>query len=490
MEPNLKKTPLNRWHREHGAQMTEFAGWEMPLSYNRGIIDEHLGTRRHGGLFDISHMGRFSISGKGAVTFLLHVLTNNVLALDPGMAQYTLIPDEKGGALDDAYLYRLDEDDAGPRSYLLVVNAATRKKDWDWLMEQKRKFPDVSIEDKTEALGMVSLQGPATKGVLEKVLRLPDPWKNRLRTSRLNETWVMVSRTGYTGEPLCFEIFIPEERLEFLWETILTKGEKEGIVPAGLGARDSLRTEAGLVLYGHELGLDPEGKEIPIYAMLPAARVTVSFSPLKGEFIGRKALEAQFKEVLARENGHPLPPMEKRLVPRSIMPFHITGQGVARRGHEVLVEGKAAGHVTSGTMVPYWLFSEAGPLGRPADEKRMRPIGLAYLDSDLEEGQRIEIPYRGKGLQGSIVKKNLSSEAPPYAHPLLVKEVLPRKSCERESQRVGHRPHGPCGPKHSLEAERDFQSHPFRTDPFPSGQAVFHHGSFGPVRRAPQVRGL
>ena len=132
MERALKRTPLNAWHREHGGQMVDFAGWEMPLSYKRGIIEEHLGTRKNGGLFDISHMGRFSISGKEAVSFLQHVLTNNVLALDPGMAQYTLIPNERGGALDDAYLYRLDEEDTGPRSYLLVVNAATREKDWNW----------------------------------------------------------------------------------------------------------------------------------------------------------------------------------------------------------------------------------------------------------------------------------------------------------------------------------------------------------------------
>ena len=126
MVKELKRTPLHAWHREHGGQMVGFGGWEMPVSYKRGIIEEHLATRRHGGLFDISHMGRLLISGKDAIPFLQHVLTNNVLALDPGMAQYTLISNEKGGALDDAYLYRLDEEDAGPRRYLLVVNAAPR----------------------------------------------------------------------------------------------------------------------------------------------------------------------------------------------------------------------------------------------------------------------------------------------------------------------------------------------------------------------------
>ncbi len=432
MQPGLKKTPLNAWHREHGAQIVEFAGWEMPISYEGGIIKEHLGTRRYGGLFDISHMGRFSVSGKDAVPFLQHVLSNNVLALDPGMAQYTMIPNRQGGALDDAYLYRTDEDDSGPRSYILVVNAATREKDWDWFLEQKKRFSDLILEEKTEEIGMISFQGPAAKKVLEKILRLPDPWRNRLRISQIERTWAMVSRTGYTGEPICFEIFTPKEEVESLWQRILSEGEKDWIVPAGLGARDSLRLEAGLVLYGNELGLDPEGKEIPIYAMLPAARVTVSFSPLKGDFIGKEALRAQFEEVNRRENGYPLPPKDHRLIPKSIMPFLITGEGIARRGHEVFVDGKAVGHVTSGTMVPHWTFTEVGILGTPADEKRMRPIGLAYVDADLEERQKIEIRHRARTIEGLIVENNLSSEAPPYAHPVFI----PEKPIRRTEKRI------------------------------------------------------
>jgi aminomethyltransferase len=422
MERELKKTPLNAWHCEHGAQMVEFGGWEMPVAYRRGIIEEHLGTRRYGGLFDISHMGRFTISGKDALPFLLHVLTNNAYALDPGMAQYTLIPDEQGGALDDAYLYRLDADDAGPRSFLLVVNASTREKDWNWFTEQKKGFPDVVIEDKTDEIGMMAFQGPASKKVLEKIFKLPDPWRNRLRISSFEGTWAMVSRTGYTGEPICFELFVTRDKLQTLWEGILSLGGKDGVVPAGLGARDTLRTEAGLILYGNELGLDAEGKEIPIYAVLPAARVTVSLSSLKGDFIGRQSLRAQLEEVSRRENGHPLPPMEERLVPKSIVPFLITGQGIGRKGDQVFANGKVVGNVTSGTMVPYSIFNEMSILGRPSDEKKMRPIGLAYLDSALEEGQKIEIRHRGKAIEGLIVETNLSAEAPPYAHPVFEQE--------------------------------------------------------------------
>ncbi len=296
------------------------------------------------------------------------------------------------------------------------------------------------MEDQTTEIGMLTFQGPATKGVLEKILKLPDPWRNRLRRSHLEGTWVMVSRTGYTGEPIGFELFILREKLKFLWELILSIGAPEGIVTAGLGARDSLRLEAGLVLHGHELGLDGEGNEIPLYAMLPAARGTVSFSPLKGEYIGRDALRRQFEEVNARENGHPLPPKEKRVVPKSIVPFLVTGQGIARRGYEVFVAGELAGHVTSGTMVPYWVFSEVGILGKPTDEKMMRPIGLAYLDADLEEGQEIEVRYRGKALEGLIVEMNLSAEAPPYVHPRFVIEKSvknpERKSLKRVAEQL------------------------------------------------------
>jgi len=312
-----------------------------------------------------------------------------------------------------------------------VVNAAPREKDWNWLLEQKKRFPEVVLRDKTDEIGMIAFQGPGAKKVLEKILKLPDPWRNRLRVSEVDGTWVMVSRTGYTGEPICFEIFILREKLELIWQRILLEGEREGIIPVGLGGRDSLRMEAGLVLYGNELGLDTVGKEIPIYAMLPAARVTVSFSPLKGEFIGKGALRTQFEEVNARENDYLLPPKEKRVVPKSILPFVITGQGIARRGYEVFANGKLVGHVTSGTMVPYWTFSEAGILGKITDEKRMRPIGLAYIDADLEEGQKIEIRFRGKTVEGLVVERNLSSEAPPYAHPLFVLQEPVKRQRER-----------------------------------------------------------
>ncbi len=433
MPKDLKRTALYSWHKEHGGQMVEFAGWEMPVAYRQGIIDEHLSTRKFGGLFDISHMGRFLIRGIDAVSFMQHVLTNNATALDPGVAQYTLIQNEEGGSIDDAYLYRLEEGDPSlETNYLLVVNAANKEKDWNWFLDHKKRYKNVVIDDKTDEIGMIALQGPHARRVLEKILledhtKLPDPWRNRLRVCELEgeHVHITISRTGYTGEPICFELFLPGQKLRLIWEKILDAGKEEGIVPVGLGARDTLRLEAGLPLYGHELGRDAQGIDIPIYAVPSVARLAVSLSPLKGEFIGRDILKRQFEEVTARESGKPLPPKERQLVPKKIFPITLTGRGVARQGHEVFANGEMVGHVSSGTMVPYWVFSDRGILSEPTDEKRMRSIGLAYIDSDLKEGQGIEISCRGKRIEGMIVERHLSSEAPPYGHPVLIQE--PRK---------------------------------------------------------------
>jgi aminomethyltransferase len=448
MPKDLKRTPLYSWHKEHGGQMVEFADWEMPVSYQKGILEEHLSTRKYGGLFDISHMGRFLIRGMEAIPFMQHVLTNNVMALDPGVSQYTLIQNEGGGAMDDAYLYRLEEGDPSlETNYLLVVNAVNKEKVWNWFLDHKRRFKNMVIEDKTDEIGMIALQGPHTKRVLEKILledyaKLPDPWRNRLKVCDLEgeQVQVTISRTGYTGEPICFELFLPAEKLRLIWERILAIGEEEGIVPVGLGARDTLRLEAGLPLYGHELGFDPQGIEIPIYAVPSAARLAMSFSHLKGEFIGRDILKRQFEEVTARESGKPLPPKERQLVPKRIFPITITGQGIARQGYEVFVKEELIGHVTSGTMVPYWVFSDRGILSEPTDEKKMRSIALAYIDSDLKEGQRIEILHRGKKFEAIIVERHLSGEAPPYAHPILIegpkKIQVPTGSLKDLSERL------------------------------------------------------
>ena len=414
----MKRSPLYEEHLRLGAKMVEFGGWEMPLNYTSGILAEHLATRKFGGLFDVSHMGRFRISGQDALPFMQYVLTNNAAALEPGQSQYTIIPNEGGGAVDDSYLYRVDEEE-----YLLVVNAANTEKDWIWLQKCKQEFPRLILEDQTTTIAMLSLQGPGVKAILEAMVgdirKLPEPVRNRLVIIEIFGAKIPVARTGYTGEPISFELFPPVDVAVLLYRKLLESGKETGIVPAGLGARDTLRLEAGLPLFGHELGNDVEGKDIPVFA-LPTARFAVSFSKVRGKFIGRQALMKQFREVKLREEGLLSVPKEKLLVPKSIMPISISGGGVARPGCPVYLDGNLVGHVTSGTMVPYWKSEGAGVKAKPGNESDRRAICLAYLDADLEEGQKTTVAIRDRMVEAIIVERHIGSEAPPYARPLLV----------------------------------------------------------------------
>jgi aminomethyltransferase len=416
----MKRTPLHEEHLKLGAKIVEFGGWEMPLHYTPGILAEHLATRKFGGIFDISHMGRFRISGQDALPFLQHVLTNNAAALAPGQSQYTIIPNESGGAIDDTYLYRMSEEE-----YLLVVNAANAEKDWIWFQKYQSQFPRLVFEDHTARIAMLSVQGPRTKAILEVILgdigKLPEPTRNRLALIEIFGIKVPVARTGYTGEPIGFELFPPVDIAARLWNELLEIGKKEGIVPVGLGARDTLRLEAGFPLYGHELGSDAEGKEIPVFA-LPAARLAVSFSSIKGEFIGREALLKQFQEIKLRQEDQLDTPRARLLVPKTIFPMSMFGGGIARAGCPVYVNGSLVGNVTSGTVVPYWQPEGIGTQAKPGTESERRAICLAYLDADLKEGQRTKVMIRDKTAEAIIVMRHIGGEAAPYARPLLIEE--------------------------------------------------------------------
>ena len=412
----MKKTALYGWHRDHGGDMVEFGGWDMPLRYEPGIIQEHLATRKYGGLFDISHMGRFLVSGEQALEFLQYTLTNNAAALEERQAHYTIVTNENGGAIDDAYLYRITGED-----FILVVNASNAERDWGWFQKQIKKFPKAHIEDKTDELSMLALQGPHTKKVLEDVFHdvteLPEVGRNNLSIAEFEGQRVIISRTGYTGEPLCFELFVPRGKTQALWERILEAGESYHILPVGLGARDSLRLEAGMPLYGHELGRDIEGRDIPIFA-IPMARHAVSFSDLKGEFMGKKALKRQFLEFKQLEDGKPC---AKKYLPKRIMPIAISSVGAARGGEEVYLNNRLIGEVTSGSMVSYWQFDREGVASTITGDKGKRSICMAYIDSETEENKEVQIHARGRILEGVVVKRHLSAEAPPYSRTILVK---------------------------------------------------------------------
>lgn len=412
----MKQTILHGWHKKHGGDMVEFGGWEMPIRYETGIIQEHLAIRKYGGLFDVSHMGRFLVTGKQATDFLQYVLTNNAAALEPGQSQYTVIQNENGGAIDDSYLYKINEND-----YILVVNASNIEKDWRWLQEKISKFSEARLEDKSVEISMLALQGPQTKRVLEDILqditKLPDVGRNNLSAAEFENEEIIIARTGYTGEPLCFEIFVPQEKTVALWEEILEAGKVYNIIPAGLGARDSLRLEAGLPLYGHEFGEDKEGREIPILAV-PIARYAVSFSYLKGDFIGKEALEKQFMELKQLEGRKPC---HKQYLPKRIMPIAISSIGAARQGDEVYIDNGLIGEVSSGSMVSYWKFDKEGVASHITEEKGKRSISLAYIDSETEENQEVLIHAKGRILEGVVVERYLSSAAPPYSRTILVK---------------------------------------------------------------------
>ncbi len=411
----LLRTPLHAQHVGAAARMVEFAGWEMPLHYRHGIVREHLDTRRGAGLFDVSHMGRLAVRGPGAVAFLQHVMSNNAEAPDLEEGLYTLIPTPTGGAVDDAYLLRFVADE-----FLLVVNAANRGKDLAHFETYRDRFPGVELEDLTPATAMLALQGPEARGILERVLdagRLPDPMRNALSRGRIGPAPVQVSRTGYTGEPLCFELITPAAHGALLWERLVAAGA----TPAGLGARDTLRLEAGLPLYGHELGHDPEGNEIPAYA-IPLAKLAVSFSAVKGDFVGREALRRQhdaYERITYRDYSR------RRDLPRMVQPVALLGPGVARAGDPVLRNGRAVGWVTSGTRVPYWEFDGEGLQSLPSDRQRLRSICLAYLDSDLVWDDRVEVDVRGRRVAGVVTEYHLRSEAPPWARPIVYGHAPP-----------------------------------------------------------------
>ncbi|MBC8259691.1 MAG: glycine cleavage system aminomethyltransferase GcvT [SAR324 cluster bacterium] len=399
------KTPLNAWHKANAGKMVDFGGWDMPIQYAPGIIKEHLATRRFAGLFDVSHMGRFRISGKDTLPFLQYLLTNNAENLAPWEAQYTLIANENGGLLDDAYLFRQGDE------YFLVVNASNREKDWEHFQLHSKKF-DVTLCDETAKIAMLALQGPLAEDILAAVTEsgtIPEPQRNKLAEVCILETKVLISRTGYTGEPLSFELFVAAEKTAALWELLEKTGRKNGLLPIGLGARDTLRLEAGMPLYGHEFGIDTDGKEIPAYAF-PLTSYAVKFDENKGDFIGREALLQQYQQVQKiRASTY----STSNTLPRRVMSLVLKDRGVTRQGDAVFLGEKKVGVVSSGTMVPYWKMLDAEP-PQISEEHDRRAIALVYIDASLKVGQQLEIEIRSRRLQAELVRRHGNSNSRPY----------------------------------------------------------------------------
>lgn len=408
----LKRTQLYDVHVSAGATMVDFGGWEMPIQYPSGIIAEHLYTRQVCSLFDVSHMGRLLIEGPQRKEFLQHVLTSNVSALDLNMAQYCIIPNENGGAVDDAYLYLFQED-----NYLLVVNAANIDKDLEHLNRALSGF-DCTITNISAEWASIAVQGPKSKEMLMTLSGgespTKEPTKNSLGTVSLEGRQARIAKTGYTGEPLGYEVYVRSEDVVWLWNRLVELGAR----PAGLGARDTLRMEASFPLYGHEMGVAPDGTEIPIFAV-PLAKFAVSFSAQKGDFIGRAALERQHQAFI-RHMDRDFSDMSA--LPRRIAPIALLDRGVMRAGMEIYKGDKLVGWVTSGTMVPYFKTQGEGLSTVILEASGKRAIGLCYIDSDVLVDDTVEVDIRGKRLKAVIPARHMSVGAPPFARPLLYGE--------------------------------------------------------------------
>jgi aminomethyltransferase len=357
--PRLKRTPLYDEHRALGARLVEFSGWEMPVQYS-GILDEHRAVRERAGLFDVCHMGEFGAEGPGALDFLQGLVPNNVARLADGQALYTQICNEQGGTLDDLLIYRL-----GDQRYMTVVNAGTMESDWAWFTQQAAGHADVTLTNNSAETGLIALQGPRAREIL-RPLTTTD--LDAIAYYHFAEGTVagidcLISRTGYTGED-GFELYCASGDAVALWRALLTAGAPHGLIPAGLGARDTLRLEAGYCLYGHELNEQTSPLE---------AGLGWSVKLEKGhDFIGREALLAQKQQGL----------------PRKLVGIELRDRGVPRAGYAILREGATIGELTSGTVGP--------TLGTA--------IGMGYVSpQDAALGNEIAIDIRGKAVPAAIV---------------------------------------------------------------------------------------
>ena len=389
----LKRTLLYDVHVRSGATMVDFGGWEMPIQYPEGIVAEHLYTRSCCSLFDVSHMGRLIVEGPERVAFLQHVLSSNVSALEVNRAQYCIIPTEDGGAVDDAYLYRFEED-----RFLLVVNAANTDKDLAYLSPIVKKY-DCVIRIITNETVSIAVQGPKSAemlSVLSGGVEVTGPKRNSLSTMMLEGREVRIARTGYTAEPVGYELFLKNEDAEWAWDRLVGLGAK----PAGLGARDTLRTEGMLPLYGDEMGTDVEGNPMPIFA-LSLAKFAVSFDESKGDFVGRKALLKQSEAQAAFRSGS-FTREAMDVLPKQVRPIALIDRGVMRHGMEIYRNGEMIGWVTSGTMIPYYLTEGEGADVRLLPETGKRAIGIAYISSDVPVNGEVEVDVRGRRLRAVI----------------------------------------------------------------------------------------
>ena len=349
------KTPFYDVHRSLGAKMLNFHGWEMPLHYSSGIINEHLNTRTNVSLFDVSHMGRFEVKGTDAYDCLQTLVTNDLSKLDNNMALYSPICYDNGGIIDDLIIYMIKRE-----TFLIVVNASNREKDLEWIIKHLKST--TIVEDITDKIALLALQGPLAQNILEKAA-IADLNLNQLKPFNFIITNIfgiecIISRTGYTGED-GFELFFDSSKIE-IWNKLIQLGSTYNIKPAGLAARDTLRLEAGLMLYGNDMDENTTPLEVPL-------KWTVKFEK-KNEFIGKKALITQ-------------------QLKRKLVGFEVLEKRVARHGNEVLINNKKIGFVTSGTFSP----------------TLKKSIGFCFVPMYVNPNELIEINIGGKLYKAKVL---------------------------------------------------------------------------------------
>ncbi|QQS34447.1 MAG: glycine cleavage system aminomethyltransferase GcvT [Acidobacteriota bacterium] len=359
----LKKTPLNDAHRALGGKMVDFGGWDMPVQYSAGVIEEHNRCRTRSGLFDVSHMGEIWVEGPDAISFVNRLTTNDVSKLEDGQAHYSCMPNKDGGVVDDLLVYRFNS-----HKLLLVVNAGTTDKDWAWIKSHHSEHEDVGLRNASADFCQIAIQGPEATAILQG---LTETDLSQIKYYWFTEGQVdgvdaIISRTGYTGED-GFEVYAAPEFAEQLWNTMLEAGrfgEDDGILPCGLAARNTLRLEAAMSLYGHELGDD--------ISPLEAGLGWITKLDKEGGFIGRDILAEQ------KQNG----------LSRKIAGFEMKEPGIGRDGFDVYVNGEKCGVVTSGSPAPFL----------------KKNIGLAFLPPEFAKpGQEIKIDVRGRHVAAEVV---------------------------------------------------------------------------------------
>lgn len=357
----LKRTPLNEAHRRVGGRMVEFGGWDMPVQYPAGTVNEHLRTRARAGLFDVSHMGEVDVRGPDAIAFVNRLTSNDASKLVDGQAQYTALTTPQGTVIDDLLVYRLAED-----HLLLVVNAGTTDKDWEWI-HSHHAGENVELRNASAEYCQLALQGPDAISILDQLTEtnLAEIKYYHFTRGQVDGIDAIISRTGYTGED-GFEVYAAPEKAEQLWNKILDAGNygtDDGVLPCGLAARNTLRLEAGMALYGHEIDEN---------TTLLEANLGWITKLNKGDFIGREALAKQ------KEAG----------IRRKLIGFEVTDRGIARDEQDILVNGERVGRATSGSPAPFL----------------KKNIGMGYVPVEFSAaGTALEIDVRGRLVGARIV---------------------------------------------------------------------------------------